>query len=189
MDIVSFFQHASQNLDQDQARSLAQSWHVAAVKRGSTISMQGEPSTQELIILDGRAVGQIISDDGHEVCVGLYDSPTVVTPHIARSKDGLALASIVATRDGLVASMPSDALTQMMLSSVPVRDWANAVLQHELAHKAEREWALAALPGRKRLSWFRQAYPGFEDKFSHGLIASFLGITPVTFSRLRSAEK
>ena len=37
----------------------------------------------------------------------------------------------------------------------------------------------------QRYQWFLEAYPGFIDKVSNKHIASFLGMTPVTLSRLR----
>lgn len=82
--------------------------------------------------------------------------------------------------------MGTDRLTDLMLGSEPIRNWANGVLRDALSEKAEREWCLAALGGAERLTWFRQAFPGYEDIFTHTLIASFLGITPVTLSRLRA---
>ena len=59
-------------------------------------------------------------------------------------------------------------------------------LREELSRKTEREWCLAALGGADRLEWFRERYPNYEGLFVHHQIASFLGMTPVSFSRLRA---
>jgi CRP-like cAMP-binding protein len=91
--------------------------------------------------------------------------------------------------DVLVAQLDSRALTELMLASEPIREWANGILQQELARKADREWCLAALGGADRLAWFRSSYPHHENLFGHYLIASYLGVTPVTLSRLRGAER
>ena len=79
--------------------------------------------------------------------------------------------------DALVAQMDSRALTELMLASEPIREWANGILQQELARKADREWCLAALGGADRLARFRENYPRHEELFGHYLIASFLGVT------------
>lgn len=93
--------------------------------------------------------------------------------------------SITATTEAKIARIENDRLTELMIASEPIRDWANCVLRGALSQKADREWCLAALGGADRLAWFRETYPGLEDIFIHALIVSFLGITPVTLSRLR----
>ncbi|MEM9318287.1 MAG: hypothetical protein AAGA70_04695 [Pseudomonadota bacterium] len=101
----------------------------------------------------------------------------------------MSLVSIAATSDASLVRIDTDRLTEKMVSAQPIRNWGNAVMRDTLAEKAEREWCLAALGGADRLLWFREAFPGYETKFAHSLIASFLGITPVTLSRLRARDK
>ena len=115
--------------------------------------------------------------------------PWVVPPNIARTRNELWLVSMVATTDCVVARIDRDVLSDWMISSEAVRDWANGVLRDALSRNADREWCLAALGGAERLTWFRQAFPGYEGIFPHTLIASFLGMTPVTMSRLRAQRK
>jgi CRP-like cAMP-binding protein len=156
------------------------------LNKGARLVHQGHPETDEFILLDGCLASSICDQDGKEVCVGLYVAPCVVTPNIARTRDGVSLVSIQASKEASLCWMGTDRLTDLMLGSEPIRNWANGVLRDALSEKAEREWCLAALGGAERLTWFRQAFPGYEDIFTHTLIASFLGITPVTLSRLRA---
>ncbi|NQZ73298.1 MAG: Crp/Fnr family transcriptional regulator [Dinoroseobacter sp.] len=130
----------------------------------------------------------ICDQEGKEVCVGLYLGPCVITPTIARTRNGLSLVSVEAKTDAKIAKIDARQLSDLMLASEPIRNWANAVLRDALNEKAEREWCLAALGGAERLKWFRQTYPRYEEIFTHVLIASFLGITPVTLSRLRADD-
>ncbi|MEQ2617002.1 hypothetical protein AAAT94_07475 [Intestinimonas aquisgranensis] len=39
----------------------------------------------------------------------------------------------------------------------------------------------------ERYQWFLEAYPGLIDQVTHRYVASFLEMSPVTLSRLRSA--
>ena len=46
---------------------------------------------------------------------------------------------------------------------------------------------VAQYPAAERYAWFTRSYPGLIDRVSHRYVASFLGITPVTLSRVRAA--
>ncbi len=189
MDLLTFLSSSSSALDNESAHVFASAWSVEHVEKGRRIAAQGEPDRMEHIILDGRATSQISDPEGRAVCVGFHAGPCVVTPNVARTRNGTSLVSIDVVQGALVARLDTRALTELMLGSEPIREWANGILQQELANKADREWCLAALGGADRLAWFRKGFPRHEDLFGHYLIASFLGVTPVTLSRLRGAER
>lgn len=188
MDVLTFLMQSADWPDKARAQRLASEWTPGLVAKGARLAQQGQPENREFIILDGCAASRIYDPDGNAACVGLYVGPCVVTPNIARTRDGMSLVSIEASTDTLVTQMESDVLTDLMIGSEPVRNWANGVLRAELARKSDREWCLAALGGADRLAWFRMRYPGYEQIFVHALIASFLAMTPVTLSRLRSND-
>ena len=186
MDLTSYFAQSSELSGLTGAQDFPSDWHPLRLAKGAALTWQEQPETDEFILLEGCLISSICDPEGKEICVGFFRGPCVVTPNIARTRSGLSLVTITATTEASLARISSDLLTQRMLSSQPIRDWANGVLHNALAQKAEREWCLAALGGAERLAWFRQSYPGYEDIFTHGRIASFLGITPVTLSRLRA---
>ena len=189
MDLFAYLTCSPNTLDKVTARKFAAAWSVELVEKGRRIATQGEPDPFEHIILDGRATSQISDAEGRAVCVGFHAGPCVVAPHVARTRNGTSLVSIEVVADALVAHMDSRTLIELMLTSEPIREWANGILQQELARKADREWCLAALGGADRLAWFRKDFPHHEGLFGHYLIASYLGVTPVTLSRLRGAER
>ncbi len=186
MDLSTFLRRslgpkaAVQDLEQ-----LCECWTLKPLRKGQAVLRQGDPADTEIILLTGRLVSCISDPDGQEICVGFYVAPCVVTPNIARSGAGESLVTIEATADATFAHMNSETLTELMLCSQSIRSWANGILRHELGLKSEREWCLAALGGAERLAWFRRRFPTYEAAFPHRLIASYLGMTPVTLSRLR----
>ena len=167
---------------------LASAWTPGRAEKGQTLAYQGDRVSREVMLLDGKAIAQITDSEGRGVCVGFYTGPGFVTPHIARTRNGISLVTLEVTADATFSDMRADTLLAMMLRSSEIRDWANAILRDELSRKTDREWCLAALGGADRLAWFRDRYPDHEALFAHGLIASFLGMTPVTLSRLRTSS-
>ncbi|HWJ95323.1 MAG TPA: hypothetical protein VNT33_11400, partial [Telluria sp.] len=69
-----------------------------------------------------------------------------------------------------------------------IQRWGDAVLRAELVRRADREWSLAALPARERLLELRRRRPDLEQLVPHRHIASYLGISAVSLSRLRGQD-
>ena len=153
---------------------------------GSHMSRQGESDENEYFLLSGRARSVVTDAEGTEVNLNLYAAPTVITPNIARTSGGSSLVDIEVLEDAVVATLPAAQLMKLMVKSGSIREWGNNLMREELTRKVGREWCLAALGARQRLEWFRKVHPGYEELFAHFHIASYLGITPVTLSRVRN---
>lgn len=186
MDLRKFLAQSPDLSDVSFADDFASHWKCRRLNKGAYLARQEQPEADEFILLEGCLASSICDQEGKEICVGLHVGPCVITPNIARARDGMSLVSIQATKAASLCWIDTDRLTNLMIESEPIRNWANGILRDALSEKAEREWCLAALGGAERLNWFRQAYPSYEEIFTHSLIASFLGITPVTMSRLRA---
>lgn len=67
--------------------------------------------------------------------------------------------------------------------------WWNKILLDlttlESAEKSEREIRLMSLTGRERYTHFREQYSHLELRIKQHMIASYLGISPVSLSRIR----
>jgi CRP-like cAMP-binding protein len=189
MDLRTFLMQSPDMSDMACASDFASDWKRLHLKKGAHLTRQEQAETDEFVLLEGCLASSICDQEGKEVCVDFYVGPCVVTPNIARTRDGLSLVSVVAVTNSLLARIDSDVLSNRMISSEPIRNWANGILREALSRKVDREWCLAALGGAERLTWFRQTFPSYEDIFPHTMIASFLGVTPVTMSRLRASEK
>ena len=189
MELRTFLKQSPHLSETASADEFASRWVPKRLKKGAHLCRQEQPERGEFILLEGSLASSICDAEGREVCVALYVGPCIVTPNVARTRAGMSLVSIVATTDASLVRIDSDLLSSLMIESQPIREWANAVLRDALSEKAEREWCLAALGGAERLTWFRHAFPGHEAIFPHRFIASFLGITPVTLSRLRARDR
>ena len=171
------------------AHALAGAFEAKPVAKAQHLARQGDPDDKEYILLSGKMVSLIGDAEGREVCVGFLVGPCVITPNLARTAAGKSLVSLRAETDGQAASVEAAVLLDLMRGSSAIEDWANAVLRAELERKTSREWSLAALKAKERLEWFRSRYHDHEALFNHSQIASFLGMTPVTLSRLRNPSR
>ena len=93
--------------------------------------------------------------------------------------------SVQAIEDSVVWEVDYKAWVEPFRDSV----WWNKILLDlttlESAGKSEREIRLMSLTGRERYTHFREHYSHLEHRIKQHMIASYLGISPVSLSRIR----
>ncbi|MFD1874841.1 Crp/Fnr family transcriptional regulator [Hymenobacter bucti] len=65
--------------------------------------------------------------------------------------------------------------------------WGHQVLEAQFLHKCRRETAFMRASAAEHYQALRQLYPTLEQQVAQYHIASYLGITPETLSRIRAA--
>lgn len=165
---------------------------------GEALLHAGEPGAREYFVLEGVLRTWVADAQGREVTLAFHAAPGVLMPAITRTAEGrsrvhrqaLSTACVAGFEAAtLVQCMVQDAGVQRMVQDAGVQRWGDAVLRTELMRRVDREWALAALPAVERLQHFRAQFPGLEARIAQRHVASYLGITPVSLSRLRSQER
>jgi CRP-like cAMP-binding protein len=173
-------------IDRDAFEPVLLAMRCESREAGGLIASAGRPDPNEYFLLSGIVKSFVGDAEGREVTLAFHVGPCALTPSIARVADGLSRVSCVAMTPARVAGFPSATLMECMLSNPAIQRWGDTVLRNELVRRADREWALAVLPAADRLRQFRRDHPGLEDLIAHHHIASYLGITPVTLSRVRA---
>ena len=153
---------------------------------GAPVFAVGDEGPQEYFVLEGILKTHVGDAEGREVTLSFHVGPGIVSPAIARVADNRSRVNCVSMTKSRIAAFPSEVLVACMVANPVVQRWGDAVLRAELVRRADKEWGLAALPAAERLVRFRREYPGLEDCIAHHHIASYLGVTPVTLSRLRA---
>ena len=141
----------------------------------------------EYFQLSGTAHRFNADESGQPITSGLYTGRTVITPHFARSPNSLCIFSVQALTDCSYLKIPAGTFRDMMDHQLDVRLFGRRVVEMEFSQHLQFEVMFRSFAARDRLLFFRKQYPGLENQIPHSVIASYLGITPVSFSRLRSA--
>jgi CRP-like cAMP-binding protein len=173
-------------LDEAAFGAVLQTMQCHCLAAGATLLRSGDTDPPEYFVLDGILRTSVADAEGREVTLAFHAGPGVLMPAITRTAGERSRVDCQAMTAARVAGFPSAALMQSMLSIPVVQRWGDAVLRAELMRRAEREWSLAALPAVQRLLDLRRLHPDLEDRVAHHHIASYLGITPVSLSRLRA---
>ena len=150
------------------------------------IVKKGAHNKEEYFVLDGIVRSYILNPQGEEVTISFFCSNSVLTPHVARNKEGRSQLFFQALTNVKLAVMEAKEFEFLRSENEEVRNFAFTVLQNELLMKVSKEIGLASLTAKERLKRFRHEYHNLENLIPHPYIASYLGITNISLSRLRS---
>jgi CRP-like cAMP-binding protein len=140
----------------------------------------------EYFQLDGIAHRYNADEDGQSVTTGIFMGPGVITPHFARTQNNISIFSLQALTDCTYLTFPSGHWIQLSEAHSQVRLLGRAIVEQEFKRNLNFEVLFRSHQAKERLLWFREHYAGLENSIPHTVIASYLGITPVSFSRLRN---
>jgi CRP-like cAMP-binding protein len=158
------------------------------VSKGDTFIQLGKRNEQEYFLLGGIVRSFLTNREGNEVTLSFYEGPAVLSPFLTRTVAGRSILNFQALTVCRLAALDAAAFEKLIEEDVEVRRFANDVLRGELMQKIRKEIGLAAHTAAERLDQFRQQYPALENTIPHPMIASYLGITNVSLSRLRKKQ-
>jgi CRP-like cAMP-binding protein len=154
-------------------------------QKNDHIFLEGDANACEYLLLRGVLHRYNVSDKGEMVTTGFYMGKNVVTPHFARVNDHKCIFSLQALTESVIAEIPVAALNELRFTNREFQLFGQKIVQAELAKIFFFESVCRSYPAKERLLILRKHFPNLENLVPHHTIASFLGITQVSFSRLR----
>lgn len=161
-------------------------FHFETISKGQTFITKDKPNKKEYFVLNGICKSYLINPDGDEVSISFFTENTVLSPHSIRTSKNYANQYFKALTDLELVSMDAAKFEKLMIEDEGIRNFGNAVLQNELKEKVQKEIGLASLTASERLVVFREKHKLLENLIPHTDIASYLGITNISLSRLRN---
>ena len=158
---------------------------IEVYEKGEVFIDRGKRNNEEYFVFECICRSFLLSPEGDEVTISYFLEGNVLSPNKTRTANQISHLNFQALTKLTVASLNADKFEQLMINHIDIREFGNMVLQNELLAKVEKEIALASLNAKERLILFREKYHFLENLISHVDIASYLGITNISLSRLR----
>ena len=158
---------------------------IEVYEKGDVFIDRGKRNNKEYFVYEGICRSFLLNPEGEEVTISFFLEGSVLSPNKTRTANQISHLNFQALTRLTVASLNADKFEQLMINHIDIREFGNMVLQNELLAKVEKEIGLASLNAKERLILFREKYHFLENLISHGDIASYLGITNISLSRLR----
>jgi len=154
-------------------------------EKGETFIQKNRQNEKEYFILSGVCKSYLMNPEGDEITISLFTENSILSPYQIRTPKNISNLYFKALTNLELASINAKEFEKLMIGNVEIRNFANTVLQNELISKVEKEIGLASLTAKERLIEFRIKYRILENIIPHTDIASYLGITNISLSRLR----
>lgn len=155
------------------------------VSRGKDFIVEGKTNALEYFVEEGICRSYLYDPEGEAITISFFMPGSVISPNTIRTFEGKSLLNLQALTDVKLSVLPAPDFEQLMIDNLEIRHFANTVLQQELIRKVDKEIGLASLTAKERLEKLRKDFPNLENLIPHSDIASYLGITNISLSRLR----
>ena len=166
------------------AAELVEITNPIQLRKGEILIHEGEAQDHYVFLTDGILRGFFLDANRRDVtdCFGYQCGTPGMSCFINNAPSPISIEALTACD---MLQIPCDALLSLMRKEPQLLWIYNGLLQAAL----QSHWAIKTMvcqhTAMERYQWFLEAYPGLIDRVSNKHIASFLGMTPVTLSRLR----
>lgn len=154
--------------------------------RGEHMLRAGEPQSPVRLLMSGVARAFEIDAEGNEHTGCLLMHPGTVVVSTADLSEP-STATFEALSECETVAFDAAGINELLQTSLPFSHYFIRCLQAAWNERHSHEEALRRLRSADRYLWFLGRYPGLIDRIPKKHVASFLGMTPVTLSRLRSS--
>ena len=154
--------------------------------KGERLVGTGEPQTHVSFALSGVLRSFLENPDGTDSTDCFIARPGMAAMPCADLAEP-SPTTIEALTDCELACIRLEPLEALIQTSLPLALIYNGLLKQAWRDHWNVKTATRQASARDRYLWFLREYPGLIDQVPHRYVASFLGITPVTLSRVRSS--
>lgn len=155
----------------------------AIFSRQSTILNIGEAQHDLYLILHGMARSYYIDEKGNDITKLFMRENEFLLGEALFMEESLEVFEAVEPLTCL--RFPAKEFKQILLSDPILEQIYIGMLERTIRYKMRREYAFQCLDATERYLEFQKAYPGIEERLPQNLIASYLGITKESLSRIR----
>ncbi|MDO4436399.1 MAG: Crp/Fnr family transcriptional regulator [Coriobacteriaceae bacterium] len=186
MDIAQFLRDNLGIQDQQVVECLTAGAAVVELERGEVLMHVGEAQRCIYILSRGIVRTALFDVNGHDATDCIIERPgSVIAPCADLSSP--SPAQVEALTESEVISVRIDAILGLLQTSLPFAQLYIALLSEAWQMHWDVKRVVSQQQARERCLWFLKEHPGVIDAVPHRYVASYLGMTPVTLSRVRNS--
>ena len=187
---MDIFRKRLQTENEDLLRDMAEAARLVQIPKGTVLFREGEVLRDCYCLVDG-IVRIYYTMNGEEITESLRDDQgTILYPCVLiNGVDDLANASIVSLSDCALLHIGVSRLVEIQRTHPELERIRFLLVQQFVDRSFKLKRKLTHMGPTERYIRFSEQYPHLVENVPQKYIASFLGMTPVSLSRIRSKLK
>lgn len=186
MQIDEFYRDVLHLTDEELIQKLEAATEVRHLKKRDLIVRAGELQTHVTFMVNGIARGFFKDVRGRDMTECFVYEPGACAMSCLNLGTPSPI-SIEALTDSEVILIPVSVVVELQEEYLDVLRLYNRLLWDALQAHWETKMVLYQYPALQRYQWFLRKHPGVAERVNNKYIATYLGMTDVTLSRLRKA--
>ncbi len=155
------------------------------LKKGSNLLKEGDEVNDQYYVVNGCLRTFFIDDLGKEHTVQFAIHDWWISDYTAFFADGIAILNIEAIRDSLLFRMSKIDMDELLKEIPALETFFRKKMEGAFAGFQKRILANLSQSAAERYCHFIESYPNIEQQVKNYHIASYLGITTESLSRIR----
>ncbi|MFT3752143.1 MAG: Crp/Fnr family transcriptional regulator [Paludibacter sp.] len=169
------------------AKALSNVAEIKQLAEYEFLEKESSKISSEFIVLEGIVRAYVSDYNGEDITINFYSSGQAITPAILRGVHSQSAYNLqVLSKTASILIFNNTRMENEMQHFPDLQQFGYNVIMQDSLRRVEREVVLLKETARNKLNWFRKNFPGLENQVQHYHIASFLGITPTSLSRIRA---
>ena len=156
------------------------------LKKDEFIVKEGHSFNHEIFVYQGVIRGFYKRSESDELNVSFYSDKEIIGPWFSRTRNGRSIINLQTVTASVIIEIDQPKFKLLRHKYLELLYYGSMIVEKELEIKTNREMFLLIDNAEERYLMFRKMYPQLENKIPQFHIASFMGITPVSLSRLRN---
>lgn len=175
-------------LDESALRAIASASRIRRLAKNEALISLGELNYDVSFLISGIMRSYLVDIDGNEITDCFVFHPGTVVVPCARL-DVPSPTTVMAEVPSSVLSISSECVSSLLSTNNSAMKLYVELLQRAWEWHWHSRLVFNRRTAKERYLWFLRVFPGLVDHVPNHHIASFLGMTPVTLSRLRSSMR
>lgn len=159
---------------------------IKRVKKGDVIVRTGERNYNAIQVIKGLLRSYTISDNDEEITLAFVPERKHIGSYKTIIANEPSVETIVALEDSWISFTDTRAFEKLAQNSKAIMRLQNKTLKELLKTTIENMMAQTVLTAEQRYVRFCETYPDLQQRVAQKYLASYLGITPTSLSRIRA---